>query len=419
MLAELSVRALGGQGPSLLTAAWVSLTLVWFGRALRQAAPTGGAFTAVVFLWTLGIQAFTWWQERPYHAGHALFVLALLLVQGLRQGRERALWLFVPLTCLWANLHGSWILGPALLASTAVGMRFDHSAASSFVRRALLIAALAFLAAGLSPAGPGIYLYPLRHSLLESTLGIEEWKPMDLSQPEDIAYLVMLLAYAFLLGNAKERRAAGWLPCLGLGFAAALAMRHAPYAAMLLAPELVGLRAVQRPVGVPTPVLGALKTIDSLSTRLSQRSGSGWVWVALLLAALSLRAALNPETVRDRLEPNRFPMAALDALAAEPAGKVLNRFTFGGLVSYFAGPQYKVFIDPRNDPYPAEIHRAYDALLSLGPGWEEALETYAPDYVLWTARHPGSLLLESLRQRGWEKVAGDASGELWRKSITR
>ena len=74
---------------------------------------------------------------------------------------------------------------------------------------------------------------------------------------------------------------------------------------------------------------------------------------ALLTAAavaLAVSAALHPATVRERLYPGRFPLACFDTLKTLPPGKVLNRFIMGGALSYFAGPEYKVLIDSRNDP---------------------------------------------------------------------
>jgi hypothetical protein len=94
---------------------------------------------------------------------------------------------------------------------------------------------------------------------------------------------------------------------------------------------------------------------------------------------------------------------------------VLNEFIAGGVISYFVGPEYKVFIDPRKDPFPDSVHADYMHLLWGEPGWEEALTRYDPDYLVWFSSSPGNILLDHLRQRGgWREEVRDASGfVLW------
>ncbi len=406
VLAEFSLRLFGAAGPELLTAALVAAFVLLAWRALRVASPSPGLSELVVLALTLAAQAFTWYQERPYHIGHVLFAVTLLLTQAWRRGSPRAPWLLVPLCALWANLHGSWILGPALLGSTAVGALLDGGDAAHRRRClwALGASGLAYLASGLSPSGPSIYLYPIVHALLSSTQTLEEWLPLDLSLRWARYYLALLLLAVFVCGGARPRAWAILLPTLGLAAASLGAQRHAPFAALLLAVFIAEHRHRLAPSALPEALRAAWQRMDGwIAAWIQRASGAAWPFVAL--GALALTAALHPTPVRERLYPHRFPLACLDSLQALPPGKVLNRFIMGGALSYFAGPEYKVFIDSRNDPFPKPIHDDYDRFVYGLPGWREALASYSPDYVLWNRTGAGSALPDLLlREGGWAKI---------------
>ncbi|WP_224243431.1 hypothetical protein [Hyalangium gracile] len=406
ILAELSLRVFGAAGPELLTATLVATFVMLAWRAIRTASSAPGLVELGVLALTLVSQAFTWYQERPYHLGHVLFALTVLLTQAWRRGNARAPWLLVPLCALWANLHGSWLLGPALLGSTAVGALMDGGDAAHR-RRCLLAmgaAGLAFLAAGLSPSGPGIYLYPILHSVLASTQTLEEWQPMDLSLLWARYFLALALLAVFVCGGARPRSWAILLPTLGLTVASLGAQRHAPFAALLLALFVAEHHHRLAPSALPEAFRAAWKRLEGWSASWIQHA-SGSAWPFVVLAGLALSAALHPASVRERIYPGRFPLACFDTLKSLPPGKVLNRFIMGGALSYFAGPEYKVFIDSRNDPFPQPIHDDYDKFVYGLPGWREALARYSPDYVLWNRTGPGSILPDALqREGGWERL---------------
>jgi hypothetical protein len=406
ILAELSLRVSGAAGPELLTATLVAAFVLLAWRAIRSASSAPGLVELGVLALTLVSQAFTWYQERPYHLGHVLFAVAVLLTQAWRRGSQRAHWALIPLCALWANLHGSWILGPALLGSTAVGALLDGGDAAHRRRCALAlgVAALAYLASALSPSGPSIYLYPILHSLLSSTGTLEEWRPLDLTLRWARYFLAFAFLAAFVCGGARPRAWAILLPTLGLTVASLGAQRHAPFAALLLAIFVAEHHHHLAPSRLPAAVRGAFQRLQGWSTSWLQRA-DGAAWPFLVLAGLAVAAVLHPVPVRERLYPGRFPLACFDALKSLPPGKVLNRFIMGGPLSYFAGPEYKVFIDSRNDPFPQRIHDDYDAFVYGLPGWREALARYSPDYVLWNRTGPGSALPELLlREGGWVKV---------------
>ncbi|MBZ4373329.1 hypothetical protein [Corallococcus sp. AS-1-6] len=416
VLCVLLIKVLGAAGPALLVAALVAANVLLLWIALRRADAHPSHLLVLACLGLIsGVQASTWIQERPFHLGHLLFALAALGVQAWRQGKDRVLWAFPLLGLAWANLHGSWLLGPALLASTAMGTALDDRTPASLRRcGAALAAALAmFLVAGLSPDGPRIYLYPLQHSLLASTQHINEWRPLDLDLGWSWAYLLLFGACLFVIGRARLRRAAALLPTLVLGIAALKVQRHAPFASVLLALTLVEHARTSDAPALPRYLSWLERPLATWSTGTSLA-----LWPTVLLAGLFALNASAPRPVEKGTHPG-IPLPVLQTLSQQPPGRVLNRFIMGGPISYFAGAPYKVYIDSRNDPFPAAIHQAYERLVWSEPGWEEALDAYDPDYVVWDTQNPGNLLLDHLRARGgWRELTKANGWVLWARERT-
>jgi hypothetical protein len=271
-----------------------------------------------------------------------------------------------------------------------------------------------FLVAALSPSGTSVYLYPLHHSLLQSTQNIVEWKPLNLKDGWSWAYLALCGGMLFWAGTAPQRRFALLLPTAGLAVAALKVQRHATFAAVLLGLALLEHAAQSRPFQVPEPLRRLYATLDDALARWSA-GANGALWPPLALGLLALVHVQQPVPMEQGVRRELVPMAAMERLKALPPGRVMNEFVAGGIISFFAGPEYKVFIDPRNDPFPEAIHRDYKRLQWCEPGWEDVLTRYDPDYLVWLTSSPSNILLENLRRRGgWREEVQDESGiVLW------
>lgn len=413
VISVLLVKVLGGMGPALLTGALAAANVLLLWAVLGRATPRRGLLALGVLGLILAVQSPTWSQERPFHLGHLLFALTVLGTQAWRSGNDRVLWFAPLLGALWANLHGSWLLGPALLGATAVGHALDAPEQRPRAVRALVASLAMFLASALSPSGPSIWFYPLHHSALASTQNINEWTPLDLTAGWSWAYLALLGVALFCVGQAPVRRIAILLPALGLGIAALRVQRHAPFGAVLVGLALLEHAAPIRGLVWPESLRRLTRAIDELFARWSANA-RGALWPALTLFLLAVMSWQHPVPVEQRVLRSRFPLACFEALRKLPPGKVMNPFTIGGAISYFAGPDYKVFIDSRNDPFPQPIHDDYMRIRWSEPGWEESLARYDPDYLLWDEENPGNILLDQLRQRGgWREETRDRQYVLW------
>jgi hypothetical protein len=288
---------------------------------------------------------------------------------------------------LWANLHGGYLLGLALVApfaAEAVAAAADRAAA---LRAWGLFAAASLAAALLTPFGLSGLAYPLQVMGMHGLPLIAEWRPADFSRtgPLEIA----LLASLFVM-LSRGVRIPPWrlLLLLALMHLALHQTRQqivlALAAAMLLAEPLgEALGAGPR----PEPALGARRAVAALGLA-----------AALLLAGL--RAAL-PVVRGDGLTSPASALAQVPPqLATRP---VFNSYGFGG---YLIWRGVRPFIDGRGDMYgDAFLEPAVDA----ERGDPAALAAILTRWnVAWTLLSPGDAANAVLdRTPGWRRTYAD------------
>jgi len=197
-----SYRLWQAGGMRLVMLVHAALLLTTFGIAMR-AARRLGAPPAAIALTVFGAVATAPWalQMRAQVYGELFFVvLVWLLVADARRPSPRVL-LALPLLALWANVHGSVVLGAAL-----VGLR-----ALTLVRvrpsRAALLLAGACAAPLATPYGPAIVDY-YRSLLLNPVLHrfVDEWQP---SAPSVRAAALYLVAAVTVWAVGRYGREAG------------------------------------------------------------------------------------------------------------------------------------------------------------------------------------------------------------------
>src|SRR5215470_1748320 len=91
-------------------------------------------------------------------------------------------WLLLPLMTLWANLHGSFTFGLAMIAPIACDAlwRAPRAERAGVARQWIFFAALALGAACLNPYGPEVILVTFRTVALGAALTtVTEWRPQD------------------------------------------------------------------------------------------------------------------------------------------------------------------------------------------------------------------------------------------------
>jgi len=308
-------------------------------------------------------------------------------------------WWLLPVMTLWANLHGSFMAGLALLGYLGAEAVLQSPGERLAVMRRWAVFGLASGAAALvTPNGIDGFLLPFRLSsmpVLKSTF--IEWQPPDLQSFQPIEIWIGAVVVALAAGLRLPILRALVLAVLFLN---ALAhQRHQDLLAIMgplliaagLGPDLAARVRTERPSPVARGV-AALARPAALPGTLA------------VLAIMALVAAVNLAVPLARPDSPITPAAALEAAqAAKLEGNVLNDEGFGG---YLIAQGVPVFIDGRIELYGDDFLSAYlKAVNGHEPALDDLLEKYR---IAWTMLPPGGVADEELgRSPAWRKIYGD------------
>ena len=306
---------------------------------------------------------------RPQDVSYLFFALELLLL-ALARGDRRWLVALPPLLLVWANVHGSFLLGLGVLVLEVIWSLLPPLAGrlqvtAALPRRAILLTTvLAVLATLVNPHGPALLSYAVHVSSSGELANlIEEWQSPNF---HDLYVLGLVLLPAVWIGGTlafSGRRLAleDVVIALVLLVATLHAIRFLPY--LVLAWCAVLARA--------TP----LRTETIRPTRLT-------LPLAAALAAVLLAGHHLPAGAPARGGgPDGTPVDAVAFLAHEPPGRVFATYWWS---DYLMDRHVPVFVDGRTDLYfGTGILQSYVAVSSLEEDPDPVFKAWDVRYVLW------------------------------------
>jgi hypothetical protein len=291
----------------------------------------------------------------------------------------------------WANIHGGFIFGLALIGPFALEALMEAPAGARLLpMRAWATFALAALAASLvNPYGLGALMFPFRLTSMENLSLIGEWQAQDFSHlgPMELA-LLALLGLTLTRPFAMPPIRAALLIAL-----VAMALHHSRHQVLLgiLAPMLLA-----EPIAA---AIGARRVGEE------GRSAARLALAATVAAALAIGGARLMARI-DRVDGPGAPISALKAVPPQLALKpVLNEYGFGG---YLIWSHVRPFIDGRADMYGGAMLGLYR---KLNAGDRAAVEDTLKCYdIAWTIFAPDSRVVAILDQEpGWRRLYADAT----------
>ena len=346
------------------------------------------AVVAAVLGWGLSLNHAV---ARPHMAALPLLVLWMVAHVRARQ-RDGTPSLFLALAMmLWANLHGSFMLGlvfTGLFAAEALFEAETRQQAWAAARSWALFLGVAVVAAAVTPHGPRGLLFPFELiSMSAATQGIYEWEASSLTNNAPLFLWCFLLGFVCLLHGVR-------LPLTRLAMLMLLlymAVAHRRHS------ELLGLAA---PILLQHAIADNIPAGSAFAARWGPLSRPA-VRTTLAAASVAIAGLAAWVFCRDVVRgPDQYtPAAALAAVEARGIrGRVLNAQNFGGYM-IFRG--YTPFIDGRVDMYGNEFMTRYVALDQL----TGLLEQYRIEWTIFEPWNPRSLLMDNLP--GWSRVYAD------------
>ncbi len=218
---------LGGWPVALLVLLATYLGAFAVAAAVARRLGASARSTALVSLITL-ITAMAATGFRAQTLALPLFAAVLwLLLEGDVRPSRRVYW-SLPLLVLWANVHGSVVLGAALVSLRGVMLALERPRLTT---RSVSLVVLPWLCAVASPYAfelPGYYSRLLHNPTLSRL--VPEWQPASVhNQP---FFPVLLVAALLLIGRARSSSRFATLVLLATAAAGLLAVRHTVWFAL-------------------------------------------------------------------------------------------------------------------------------------------------------------------------------------------
>ncbi|MFZ0800205.1 MAG: hypothetical protein WAM98_20670, partial [Terriglobales bacterium] len=415
-------RACGLNGVVWLCALLISATFVLLLSQLLQRG-TGLLLAIVLMLLAEAVSAIHLY-ARPHIVSWLLSVLWFVVLEHWdewERGEHASLprwipWFFPASMVLWANLHGGWLFGMALLgiytlAAFIESLRTqDALAAIRVAHRARAMAkawAASAVATLVNPFGwrlhAHVYRYLSDRYLMDR---IDEFMSPDFHgwAQRCFAAILMLTLLAFW-GNATSNnrtslRLNHLLVVLLAVYAGFYSSRNLPLSSMLLVliagpilwEDFTSL--ADKPDAwqfVRNSTARISKFSDRMGTQEMQFRGHVWpVIVVVLGLAICLHGGRlgSRQLIHAQFNPQKMPVAAVTFLQEELHGKhpstnpVFSTDTWGGYLIYRLYPERKVVVDDRHDLYGSNRVRQYLILMQAEPGWQGVLKEWQIQTVL-------------------------------------
>jgi hypothetical protein len=378
----------GWTGPVALASVCIAATFALFTRYLARRLSESTTLVFVAAALALTVPHLL---ARP----HVLALPVMMAwVGGLVAAADRrgapSFWL-LPLMVLWANLHGGFVLGLALMAPIAVDavLNAEASQRKSLILRWAAFAAAALAASCVTPYGWGSLLAARKILALGEALPlIMEWRPADFSSLGPLE-VCLLLGFGLALYRGISLPPLRIVLLLGMLHMGLSQVRSLETFALLvplflagpLAKQIGGAEEHAKPAHAPRGVLFASLAI-------------------VLLAGTVAYASVA------RFEPHTrgSPVTAVVELKKLNFSRVFNDYDFGG---YLIANGVAPFIDGRTELYGEKFfvdHNAASGLMKP-ENLFRLLDEYSIEATLMRTQSAATTLLDHID--GWQKVYAD------------
>ncbi len=369
---------------------------------------------------------------RPQLAGLACYVVMFSLLS--RNKWHRSFWVIIPLLFIfWANVHGSFLLGFAVLGALCAGRGLDiyrHTkslkavAADPKTQRLFVITELAILATLLNPYGIGIY--PAIHAISQNPnlANLIEWDPLTLRMVHGKA-MAMASIVLIILYRLTPRRVSFAEPILliGLGLLAMWSVRMVvwwtPIAALY---TVLHLNAVMKKYLKPQiEETGQEFSRSGLNTVVT--IGLAWIFFAYtpfgttLLHGYPKDAKKYNHIYRRSVSP-QTPVEITSYLHQHvPQGLVFNAYEWGDYLLWSGPPKMKVFLNSHAHLVPRDIWLDYLHIASASTAWRDKLDRYGVNTVIIDHRYRSRLISELNNDSDWKLEYEDTLGAIFLRKI--
>jgi len=355
---------------------------------------------------------------RPHLFTLLLLPSCLWLVEADRRKNTPFLWLLVPITVLWTNLHGGFVVFIACLALLVCGSATEAMLGRprwpAFRRYSALFAACS-AATILNPFGVGLHAHILAYLRADWIKDlVQEFQAPTFRNEGQFQFEALLVAGLVLTGLLLRRQRvteALWL--LFLAHSSLISVRHAPLYAAVAAPLVASELSVWwKSQAAERKKSSILSILHQLGEDLTPNFGRTSVWPAVAIVALVFVDA--PIKWPRDFPSEAFPIAMVhENTKVLESGRLLTTDQWGDYIIYSFYPRQRVFIDGRSDFYGESLGTEYLHLLQGAYDWRVILDRWGFEVALLPVQWP---LVQILKlDPSWQVIKDDSHAILFRR----
>jgi hypothetical protein len=386
---------------------------LWFVRMLRRGC---GLWIALAATLAAASASSVHYLARPHVFSILFYSVALWVIE-----EDRAVWMLVPMTALWANLHAGFVAWLATLGVLVVVCATQREWAR--VRRYAVLGAMCTAASLANPYGWKLHLHVARYLSSRWIVdNVQEFQSPNIRSEGMVVFALLLLAAVAV--SARANRFETVLVLLW-AFAALRSARHIPMFAIVAAPVVA--HASRRAASTFVSMSEASRKLPDIDTnvdaarpeacatifwQLGQDLGrsvriTAWLPISAVAILLAAPATGFPDQ-RFPVEAVRHNTAMLAPGDAMP--RILTSDQWADYLIFTLYPRQRVFFDGRSDFFGPTLGGDYRTLMSAERGWRELMARYGFELALLPHDWPLSTVLE--REAGWRRVYEDRAGVL-------
>ena len=428
----------GLNGVVLVTALLISITFAW---VFRLSLNRGSSMLVTLILLVLSVFASSiHFFARPHVLSWLMAVVWFDIIDRSETSAEkrRQLWLLVPLTPLWVNVHGGFLLGFALLAIylAAAAIRYfrskdieERSKTRTWLNQLSKVTLLSALATLANPYGYHLHVHVYRYLSDRFLMNhIDEFHSPNFHGLAQQCFAAMLLITLVAMAIARGRlRTTHLLVVVFSAYSGLYASRNLPTSCILLmlviGPILSkAISDLRNDTSVAHPLRRLAERLYTFDARMHNMEFRfrGHLWPAVMVI-LGLAVCIHGgrigsrQFMRAHFDAKRFPVQAADVIAQRDIHEpIFAPDYWGGYLIYRFYPQVKVAVDDRHDLYGDQFLKDYLRVINIQSGWDDVLTRQQVNWVLMPAGSSLANLLKETRQ--WTIRYEDGVAVLFQKT---
>jgi hypothetical protein len=350
---------------------------------------------------------------RPHIFTLLFLVISIWVISADRKNPSPRLWLLVPLTVVWTNMHGGFFIFFPLLGLLVIGCVLERRMSSAI--RYTTLGALCGLASLVNPYGIKLHAHILeimRASWVIDT--IDEFRSPQFRNEAQLHLMILLfLGLIIIVPLLSKRRMTEALWILFLAYSALTSVRHGPIFTLIAVP-IIAVQLTEWWTGWVRnqPANSYPRVFDGIAAQL----GAGFQRTSLWTAAVVLFLAFTGSIQWPKDFPAKnFPEDLIQRHAEIATSRIFTTDQWAGYLIYHNYPQQRVFLDGRTNYYGPKILSEYSGLMDGQRTWKQILEQYRFDLILCSPDAALASLIQT--SPDWRAVDSEKKAILFAKRV--